>query len=200
MNPLAVIPFVVITITTMVILIFRDSRIVTGALLLQYLSAFFLVALSWPTGMAAVKLIVGWMSASALALTQLRQNQAQLETESSASLIFRGLAGFLVILVIFTLAPQLRLSIFPQVDLIVLQSGLILMGMALMQLGTSGDPFLLIVSLLSLLSGFEIIYAALERSALLTGLLAIVNLSLTLVGIYFLSYADKAVDALEDKS
>ncbi len=57
-----------------------------------------------------------------------------------------------------------------------------LVGLALMQLGTTQDTFLTIVSLLSLLSGFEIIYAALELSTLLTGLLAIVNLGLSLVG------------------
>ncbi len=56
-----------------------------------------------------------------------------------------------------------------------------------MQLGTSGDPYLNIISLLSLLTGFEVIHAALERSTLLTGMLAVVNLGLALVGVYFFS-------------
>lgn len=61
-----------------------------------------------------------------------------------------------------------------------------LIGLSLMQLGTTQDTFLTIVGLLSFLSGFEVIYAGLELSALLTGLLAIVNLSLSLVGVYFI--------------
>ena len=75
---------------------------------------------------------------------------------------------------------------FPALDLLVLQGGLLLIGLSLMQLGTTQDPFLTIVGLLSLLSGFEVIYAGLELSTLLTGLLAIVNLGLSLVGVYFI--------------
>jgi hypothetical protein len=43
-----------------------------------------------------------------------------------------------------------------------------------------------IVGLLTVLSGFEIIYAAIESSVLVTGLLAGVNLGLALVGAYLL--------------
>ena len=65
-----------------------------------------------------------------------------------------------------------------------------LLGMALMQLGTSSDPYLNIISLLSLLAGFELIHAALELSTLLTGLLVLVNLGLALVGVYFITRAN----------
>ena len=61
-----------------------------------------------------------------------------------------------------------------------------LVGMALMQLGTNASPYLTIMSLLSFMAGFELIHAALERSTLLTGLMASVNLGLALVGVYFI--------------
>lgn len=186
MQILSVLAFVLIVITAMSILVFRDWRIVSVALVLQYLGAFALVTQSWPVGMAVVKLIVGWMATAAISLTYFRRENIPLFSETPSSFIFRGLIGLLVILTVFIAAPTLQANMFPGLDLLVLQGGLMLVGIALMQLGTTQDTFLTIVSLLSLLSGFEVIYAGLELSTLLTGLLAIVNLGLGLVGVYFI--------------
>jgi hypothetical membrane protein len=71
-----------------------------------------------------------------------------------------------------------------------------LIGMGLMQMGTSSDSYLTIISLLSLLSGFEVIHAGLELSTLLTGLLAIVNLGLSLIGVYFITKSTDETVAL----
>jgi hypothetical protein len=46
-----------------------------------------------------------------------------------------------------------------------------------------------ILALLSVLGGFEILYAALEGSILVAALLAVVNLGLGLVGAFLLSAA-----------
>lgn len=186
MQILSILAFVLIVITGMTILVFRDWRIVSGALILQYLAAFAMVTQSWPIGMAVVKLIVGWMAIAAISLTYFRRENVPLFSETPSSFIFRGLIGLLVVLVVFIGAPSLQTNIFPGLNLLVLQSGLMLIGISLMQLGTTQDPFLTVVGLLSVLSGFEIIYAGLELSSLLTGLLAIVNLGLSLVGVYFI--------------
>jgi len=185
---LSTLAFVLIVVTAMVILIFRDWRINAASLGVQYLAVFVLVTLSWPIGLSIVKLIVGWMATAALALTCLRQLDVDnTPVEPVSSLVFRGLAGLFVIMVVFVLSPTLQESMFPRVDLIIIQSGTMLLGMALMQLGTSADPYLNIISLLSLLAGFELIHAALELSTLLTGLLVSVNLGLALVGVYFIT-------------
>jgi hypothetical protein len=178
--------FSLIVISAMVILIFRDWRINTAALALQYLSVFYLVTLSWPIGIAVVKLIVGWMATAAIGLTCMRQRNEDTPPESASSLFFRGLAGLMVIMVMFILSAPLQESVFPNVDLIIIRSGLMLIGMALMQLGTNAIPYLTIMSLLSFLAGFEVVHASLERSTLLTGLMASVNLGLSLVGVYFI--------------
>lgn len=191
MLDLSTLAFILIVVTAMVILIFRDWRINAASLAAQYLAVFVLVTLSWPIGLSIVKLIVGWMATAALALTCLRQLDADnTPVEPASSLVFRGLAGLFVIMVVFVLAPTLQESMFPRVDLIIIQSGTMLLGMALMQLGTSSDPYLNIISLLSLLAGFELIHAALELSTLLTGLLVTVNLGLALVGVYFITKAN----------
>jgi hypothetical protein len=191
MFDLTTLAFVLMTITSMVILVFRDWRIIAVALGVQYLGAFVLVSRSWPLGMAVVKLIVGWMAAAALATTAIRQKRSMQDREQTASLFFRGFLGLLAILVIFIVAPELKNSMFPDLALVIVQGGLMLAGMSLMQLGTGADPYLIVISLLSLLSGFEVIHAALETSTLLTGLMAVVNLSLALVGVYFIAKAEE---------
>jgi hypothetical protein len=191
--------FIVIVITGMVILIFRDWRINAAALGLQYLAGFILVDLSWPIGMAVIKLIVGWMASSALAFTCLRQLKRKAEPEPASSLIFRGIIGLLTIIVIFIIASDIQQNIFPGVDLVILQAGLTLLGLSLMQLGSSAEPYLTIISLLSFMAGFEMIHAALEISTLLTGLLVVVNLGLALVGVFFITKnADKSESSFEE--
>lgn len=199
MGALSIVAFVMIVIAAMIILIFRDWRVNAAALALQYLAAFALVTLSWPIGLAIVKLIAGWMATAAIALTCLRQNNASLTSESGASLVFRGLMGLLIILLIFILTPTLQANVFPQVDLLILQGGLMLLGMSLMQLGTTSEPYLTIISLLSFLTGFEIIHAALELSTLLTGLLVVVNLGLSLVGVYFMIKVGEPRESSDDE-
>lgn len=186
MLALSTLAFLLIVITAMVILIFRDWRINTAALALQYLAVFYLVTLSWPIGLAIVKLIVGWMATAAVGLTCLRQMEEDTPTESTSSLFFRALAGLMIILVMFVISSTLQERVFPNVDLVIIRSGLMMVGMALMQLGTNASPYLTIMSLLSFMAGFELIHAALERSTLLTGLMASVNLGLALVGVYFI--------------
>ena len=192
MGILQIAAFIVIVITSMIILVFRDWRVNTAALGLQYLAAFYLVTLSWPIGMAVVKWITGWMAAAAIALTYLRQRPSTESTETSTALLFRGVAGLVVILVIFVLSPGLGENVFPNVDFQIIQGGVMLMGMALMQLGTHAIPYLTIVSLLSFLSGFEVIHSALEQSTLLTGLLVVVNLGLAPIGVYFMTQSGDA--------
>jgi len=186
MTALASPAFIIIVVTSMIILVFRDWRINAGALALQYIAVFILVSLSWPIGVAVTKLIVGWMATASIALTCMRQLTSDPPPEPTASLFFRGLAGLLIILVIFVLTPSLQATMFPRVNVYIIQGGIMLIGMALMQLGTNAEPTLTIFSLLSFLAGFEVIHAALELSTLLTGLLVLINLTLALIGVYFI--------------
>lgn len=190
MPDLSTLAFAVIVLTSMIILVFRDWRINAGALAVQYLAVFYLATLSWPISMAVVKLIVGWMATAAIGLTCLRQMNNDEEIESTSSLFFRGLSGLMVVLVIFVVSSPLQDSLFPNLPLVIIRSGSMLIGMALMQLGTNARPYLTIMSLLSFLAGFEVIHAGLERSTLLTGLMASINLGLALVGVYFIMKAN----------
>lgn len=199
MQSLATFAFVLIAIAAMTNLIFRDWRVNSAAMVLQYLAAFILVSLSWPVSLAIVNLITGWMSTSALGLTRLRQKNAAFITESNTSLVFRGLSGLLTVMLIFILAPILQQQVFPKVDLLIIQGGLILSGISLLQLGTNSDPYMTIISLLSFLTGFSIIHSALEVSTLLLGLMVVVNLGLALVGVYFIVKTAEAEETSIDE-
>jgi hypothetical protein len=56
----------------------------------------------------------------------------------------------------------------------------------LLHLGLTAQPLRVVLGLLTVLSGFEILYAAVESATLVAGLLAAVNLGLALVGAYLL--------------
>jgi uncharacterized protein (DUF697 family) len=60
--------------------------------------------------------------------------------------------------------------------------GLLMIGMGILQFGFSQAHFRIILGLLTLLTGFEIIYAPLEGSALLAAILAGITLSIGLIG------------------
>jgi hypothetical protein len=61
-----------------------------------------------------------------------------------------------------------------------------LIGLGLLQIGLTSHPIRVIIGLLTIISGFEILYAVVEQSALVAGLLAGVTMGLALLGVYFL--------------
>jgi hypothetical protein len=69
--------------------------------------------------------------------------------------------------------------------------GILLTTMGLLQLGMTTQILRVILGLLTTLSGFEILYAAMEGSSLVAALLVVVNLGLGLVGAYLLTVASE---------
>jgi uncharacterized membrane protein len=63
---------------------------------------------------------------------------------------------------------------------------LLLIGMGLLHLGITTDILRVAIGLMTVLSGFEIIYSAVEGSVLVAALLAVITLGLALVGSYLL--------------
>jgi len=58
------------------------------------------------------------------------------------------------------------------------------MGMGLLHLGLTAQPIRSILGLLTVLAGFEIIYATIETSLLVNAILAAITLSLAFTGAY----------------
>jgi hypothetical protein len=64
--------------------------------------------------------------------------------------------------------------------------GLILIAMGLLHLGLTAQPLRVVTGLLTVLAGIDIFYAAIVSSTLVAGLLAAVNLALSLIGAYLI--------------
>jgi len=186
--------------TSTVILINRDWRLSLGALAVQYVAAFWLITRHLPFVMGSAKLITGWMVVAALGMTRL--GLPSTEDEQEESILPHG-AWFRVTLVciiaLFTLGATPRVeSAIPGLGWQVIAGSLILMGAGVVHLGLTSDPLNVIIGLLTMLTGFEILYAAIESSILVAGLLAITNLGLGIVGSYLLIAGSFPIE-MEDK-
>lgn len=173
--------------TSLAILMIRDWRWSLLALAIQYLGVFFFVAQNWPFSMAVIKLVVGWMSGAALGTTLVGGKRTEEKTLVSAGWLFLFLAGSLVIILIFSFGPQVVKWFPSNTNLYLVEGGITLIMMGMLVMGTTSQPFRVILGLLTMFSGFEILYASVEVSILVAGLLAAVNLGLALVGIYFIT-------------
>ena len=176
-----------VLLSSVALLMSRDWRWVLGALGIQYFLAFLLITPSWPLELAAVKLVAGWMASAVLGLTRLNlvEGPDQVSRRLPTSPAFLILSTFLVLLVVSGAAPALA-DWARQMSINQAWGGLMLVGMGLLQVGLSGRNFRIILGLLCLLSGFEILYAAVEASLLVAALLGIMTLCIALVGAYLL--------------
>jgi hypothetical protein len=179
--------FVLLLAAAVAVLILRDWRMVLAALALQYIGVFVLAAGAWPVSLAIIKLVVGWMATAALGLTQLSHRESVEEHSWPSGWLFRLLACLLVLLVVISSAPRLVVWMPAAVSLAAAQGSLVLIGMGMLQLGMTTRPLRVITGLLTILAGFEILFAAVENSILVAGLLASVNLGLAFIGAYLLT-------------
>lgn len=178
--------------TSVTFLLVRDWRFSLALLAFQYCGMFLLVLPNWPAGMSAAKLITGWMCAAILGITQSGfPNVQKLDGSWPEGRAFRLFIATLVIIAIVSFTPSL-LVWFPGISLPVAYGGMILVGMGILQLGITIQPLRVIIGMLTVLSGFEILYASIENSILVAALLSVVNLGLALVGAYLLNAEDSA--------
>jgi hypothetical protein len=153
----------------------------------MYVGIFILLLVSWPFEMAVVKLIAGWISASVLGISIFNgsmRDYSQIQY-SPSEIIFRISAAGLVGLVVISISPGI-LGLIREASNEQVIGGVILLGMGLLNLGFSGQSLNTIVGLLTFLGGFEILYSTIDSSILVNGFLAIINLSIALVGAYLL--------------
>lgn len=177
---------VIALVTSIGLLLHRDWRWGISLLATQYLSIFWLVQTHWPVSMAAAKLVTGWMVCAVLGMAQLNTNPTE-EAEAAwpQGRLFRVFTAGIVIATSFALS--LHASGWLGLNLSIAWGSLLLVGMGLLQLGISTQPFRVILGLLTVQAGFEILYAAVESSTLVAALLSVVNLGLALIGAYFLN-------------
>jgi hypothetical protein len=176
-----------LTVAATGLLLSRDWRWELGLLAAQYLCAAVLVAQHLPLGMAATKLVTGWMTTAALGmtLTVLPHQEQSGEEYWPQGRVFRLFMSGTILVLATAVTPRIGAAM-AGIGAPVIAGTILLTGIGLLQLGTSQRMPRVIFGLLTVLSGFEVFYAAVESSILVAGLLAVVNLGLGLVGAYLL--------------
>ncbi len=174
-----------VLVTSAGLLLNREWRRDLGLLALQYAGASILIAQHLPVGIAAAKVVTGWMATATLGMT-LSALPPQFELSDQFWPRGRTFRIFMVgMIVVLTIAvtPSIETAI-PGLGLPVIAGGIILIGIGFLQLGTNSEIVRVIYALMTLLTGFEILYAGVESSILVAALLAVVTLGLGLVGAY----------------
>jgi len=200
MSPL--VSWIVITmivVTSVGVLLAREWRWLLILLAIQYVGMFILTLQHWPLAMATVKVIAGWMAAAILGMT--RSNLEEETTTSKNSPLpqgrfFRLVAACIVGLIAFTGAPLVD-SIMADAGFQVSVGSLLLIGMGLLHLGITDEVLRVTIGLMTVISGFEVLYTAVESSILVAALLAIINLGLALVGSYLMIASNATEEEME---
>ncbi|HAV75775.1 MAG TPA: hypothetical protein DCX53_00310 [Anaerolineae bacterium] len=176
----------ILAFTSVGVMLVRDWRWLIILLAVQYGGMFILALQHWPIGMAAVKVIAGWMSAAILGMT--RSNLVDDQNDNDAlpqGRLFRLIAAFIVILIVTSGAPLVD-AMMADAGLAVSAGSLLLIGMGLLHLGVTDRVLQVTIGLMTIIAGFEILYTAVESSVLVAALLAVVNLGLALAGSYLM--------------
>jgi hypothetical protein len=178
---------ILVTITSVTLLTVRDWRWIIIILAIQYIGVSVLTSAFWPLETALAKMVTGWMAGAVLGIAMAGMPESWREEELfwPSGRIFRLLAAAVIVIFTVSLLPQ-AVIVVPQHSYATAWGGLILIGLGLLHLGLTAQPLKVSIGLLTLLAGFEIIYAAVENSTLVAGLLAVVNLVLALAGAYLL--------------
>lgn len=170
------------------LILVNDWRWMMGILCLQYLGVMLLIMDSWPIEIAVIKIVAGWFTVAILSVSYLNRGDWIITPDPAQlpNVLFRSLIAVLAALSISSFFPQALTWFIGATEEQVL-GGLLLLGMGLIHLGFATQSTRIVVSLLTVLSGFEILYATVEASVLMTALLAANHMGLAFLGAYVLN-------------
>jgi len=187
--------------TASALVIFNDWRLSMAALAVQYLLAAALVAQIVVVQVAVVKALVGLLVVGILAYTGREVNfgrvRGRAQEAAPASLFqfptnfpFRLLAVVMFVVAAWYSASQPRFAL-PGLPLGVNIASYLLIALGLLNLGLTEEPMNAGMGLLTVLAGFEMLYAVFEQSLAVAALLAAVEFGVALSVSYLalLSYA-----------
>ena len=167
---------------TVAILVPRDWRWSVFGLAMTYLIGFTLIVQIWPLPLAAVKLLSGLIGLIILSTVKMNAENHVEEIGTPSSRIFILLLAFLSWLIVA--ATINRLNAWLPIEYTNLFIGMVFMICGIIKLSTDQRIFNVVVGLLTLLSGFDVIYSSLEGSALVTALYALIVVSICVLGSY----------------
>lgn len=159
----------------------NNWRWLLAAITLQYLGVFGLVFQNWSLSLALVKGTAG-LAAGGVLVSAFASEKEEVPQADTISRVFKSLVLLFIWVVIYFIHPELE--VWLPVEETILLGAMALVGSGLVQLGLTIVLNRTALGLLTLLAGFEVLYSALVSSVLLAGLLAGVNLMISLTGLY----------------
>jgi hypothetical protein len=207
-----ILSIVLLLFTSISLLILREWRISLLLLAILYIPVFLLVNQLWPVQMALVKIIAGWISCLLLGIGAanfpgnqisinipfLNRNKKEKKTQAQRTPtglsqtraplgdLFTLFAAGTIFLASVALAFRISGTTGNEYIYPVL-GGITLIGMGLLQIGFTNEALFISIGLLTITAGFEIIYAMIDSSILVAGLLAAANLGIAMIGAYLLT-------------
>lgn len=180
---------VMVSFTSGALIILDSFRGRIAILFLQYAGFAWLVSLSLPLEIALVKLVTGMLLCGIAILSWKDHSVMTTEAGEYSRLPPGKLFRFLsVLLVLVASVGLIRMDWIPLPDIpdAAAWGATILFMMGLLQLGLSSRVFRMGVGMLTMLSGFEVIYAVIEPSLAVMALLAAVHLGIVVVTSYLM--------------
>jgi len=194
----AIVEWVIVSVTSVIslaMLSISNQRGSLGLLAGQYLGVFFLISLEWPLPLAITFLLAGWFAGIVLALALSTQPEPSNAVDAGkptristrharlTSSFFNLLISIIIILAALSFAPQVNRWI-PTLDPLQGWMAILLTGLGLIHLAINPHPIATTIAVLTIFSGFEILYAGLTSTRLAVGLLACITLFIALAGSY----------------
>jgi hypothetical protein len=186
---LEIVAAVLASITSSTMILVSDRRLRIGLLGFQYLAVFLLVQIEWSLIQALTILISGWIAGVVLGMAESNisinrlEEVREIEKFPSINPVFKILSSAVIGLIVFSLVFQV-MNLIPELDSFQSWTALLLIGLGVLYLTFETQPISMTLGLLTILSGFEIIYSGLTSSVLTLAFLSGITLFLALAGTY----------------
>ncbi len=183
--------------TAVIILLSSDWRYNSLMLAVQYLMAFVLLAIEWPFFYALSIMTAGWISLAVLGMTILYKSSNPKVSESGPPppgpppLLLNMLFSMIMIFVVSSLPSHLVIWI-PNLEPIQIWLALFLFGIGLVNLSSKSQPPDLVITLLMIITAFEILFSGLMINPTLLTFLVSISLLIALAGAYLINSPSKA--------
>jgi hypothetical protein len=165
-----------------VIMVVNDWKWRMACLSFFQLIAFLLVVQIWPVALAAVKLIAGWIGISIISAAMARTEQDAEAPQNISFTLYKLAMASITWIAILVLVP--RLNTWLPISFPNLFSGMVFFLCGFLFLSIHEEMIETIIGLYILLAGFDIVYSSLEGSALVTGVYAVILISISILGGY----------------
>lgn len=185
----AAIAALIALITGALSIVLNDRRWMLLMLAGEYVALTWLAATILPIQTAAVKLVAGMMACAVLVLSIVRVGHESEIAEREglpSGIAFKVIAVLLVSFSAWGLAERGWIYLPGAVSRAAALGSMLLMGLGLLHIGISEDPFRVGIGLLTVLAGFEIIYAWVEPSLAILALMAAVSIGISIIVSYLM--------------